>query len=178
MLRPPGVLQRQASIQAGAVVGEPSRLRTPGAPPPPSLPWAPLHAQRCHSHQAVAHLDCASAPREAASEADTAVAAPPPRQRGSEGVPRGAQRGNFPAAQRLVTFLYRGLQFSIIGFFASVVGHSATKFLVPYPTASFTPTPHPPSSFPQRTMISALAYRARFGTIYIRVPAPSWLMDR
>ncbi len=62
-------------------------------------------------------------------------------------MPRGAQRGNFPAAQRLVTFLYRGLQFSIIGFFASVVGHSATKFLVPYPTASFTPTPHPPLHF-------------------------------
>ena len=59
-------------------------------------------------------------------------------------MPGGAQRGEFPAAQRLVTFLYRGIQFSIIGFFASVVGHSATKFLVPYPNAPSPPLPPPP----------------------------------
>mmetsp|Transcript_6379 Transcript_6379/g.18369 ORF Transcript_6379/g.18369 Transcript_6379/m.18369 type:complete len:366 (-) Transcript_6379:765-1862(-) len=40
------------------------------------------------------------------------------------------QRGQFPVQQRLVTFLYRGLQFGAIGFAASIVGHGATKYFV------------------------------------------------
>lgn len=41
-----------------------------------------------------------------------------------------SQRGGFPLAQRAQTFLYRGVQFFGIGFFASVVGHGLTKYLL------------------------------------------------
>ena len=33
-------------------------------------------------------------------------------------------------AQRVTTYLYRGLQFLAIGFGASVVGHGLTKYMV------------------------------------------------
>jgi Protein RETICULATA-related len=40
------------------------------------------------------------------------------------------QVGNFTPAQRLGAYFYRGLQFFVIGFGSSVVGHSLTKYLV------------------------------------------------
>jgi Protein RETICULATA-related len=40
------------------------------------------------------------------------------------------QVGNYTAAQRVTTYLYRGLQFLAIGFSASVIGHGLTKYMV------------------------------------------------
>ena len=40
------------------------------------------------------------------------------------------QVGNYTVAQRVMTYLYRGLQFLAIGFSASVIGHGLTKYMV------------------------------------------------
>mmetsp|Transcript_7652 Transcript_7652/g.23174 ORF Transcript_7652/g.23174 Transcript_7652/m.23174 type:complete len:208 (+) Transcript_7652:736-1359(+) len=48
-------------------------------------------------------------------------------------MPRHAlQQGRFSLAQRLFCVVFKGLQFGLIGFIASTIGHSATKALVTY----------------------------------------------
>ncbi|KAJ8903829.1 hypothetical protein NDN08_000362 [Rhodosorus marinus] len=50
-----------------------------------------------------------------------------------EGVPKHAlQLGSYALWQRLFCIVYKGLQFGSVGFFASLIGHSATKALVDY----------------------------------------------
>ncbi len=44
-----------------------------------------------------------------------------------------AQVGDFPAYKRVLTFVYRGVQFLAVGFGASVVGHGITKYCVSTP---------------------------------------------